>query len=195
MVEDSVDKVLIEQYYNCDQCAIEQINGRWFPWLYTYFRRLKFQEVEAENLSQETLVRVMATKVTRKRFSPEGGAFRSWILRIAHNLAADEWRRSNRLDSVERDDGTSLTDQLESADLDPLSLAMGEELMGDLAECLSLLSERQREAIDLRYSKDLSSKEAAGVMKITVTAYDLLIFRATKRLKVRLAAKGHGGVR
>ena len=127
----------------------------------------------AEEIVQEAFVRAMSNARTPREL-PQ---FRRWFYRIVVNLTREHHRRgarSRRLAVVPQ----PVPDPQEEA----------ERRMGDLqmAAALVVLSEREREAVYLRFFQDLAFDDVAGAMGINESTARVLVHRGLERLRDRL---------
>lgn len=137
---------------------------------------------EAEDLAQETFV-----KVHRQAGRYRGeGRFRSWLLRIAGNLARSRLRRRKILRWVSFDTARhDPPDERLAADEDLQVRQRAAAVRAALAE----LPDRQRQALVLHRYQGLKYKEIATAMGTTVPGVESLIQRALASLRGQLAGK------
>ena len=139
--------------------------------------RCAFDPVEAEEVLQIVYLKVLDG---RARFDGRA-SFKTWLLALIRNTAADEWRRKNRqqLRLVELDESA---DSLAPEDA-PDEAAHQAQMSLLLGEALAALPARQQEVLRLVFYHDLSVAEAAAVMDVSLgtarTHYD----RAKKSLR------------
>ena len=88
--DDSADADLVEQAKNGDRAALEKLVLRHQAWIYNIAVRMVFQPHDAEEVTQEVLVKVITKLSTFKGESK----FRTWLYRIAANHVLNMKRRS-----------------------------------------------------------------------------------------------------
>jgi len=126
----------------------------------------------------------------RESFRGES-SFKSWLLRIAHNLALNElnraWRRREL--ALEPTDGGSPAPlgHVEAEALDDLELAQHQAL---LQEAVASLSERQRAVAILRIYHDLPFAEIAAICEITTNNAKVNFHHAVSNIRTFLSNKG-----
>jgi RNA polymerase sigma-70 factor (ECF subfamily) len=171
-----------------DDGAFAALFRRWSSPLLRYLERMVGDLAVAEELLQETFLRVHRA---RERYTPEA-RFSTWLYTIANNLALNELRRPRR-----RSEHRSVNE--ENGDRAPLVLA-GEaprtaELIdarrqGDAVEqALSELPERQRAALWLSAVEGLSYADVASSLGTSEKSVKALVHRA----RVALAERLHTG--
>ncbi len=87
---DPADAELVEQAKNGDRAALEKLVLRHQAWIYNIAVRMVFQPQDAEEVTQEVLVKVITKLSTFKGESK----FRTWLYRIAANHVLNMKRRS-----------------------------------------------------------------------------------------------------
>lgn len=181
--DDTIDDQLMARGAQGDEEAFRLLVMRWERPVFAFLERMLRSREEAQDLGQETFVRVFEQS-GRYRAS---GRFRSWLFRIAGNLARSRLRRRRIVGWVPfdpfRHDRASEEPGAEERTL------QGERRRA-VREALARLPERQREALVLRRYHDLSQEEIAAAMDTTVAAVESLLSRAMATLRTRLAEEG-----
>jgi RNA polymerase sigma-70 factor (ECF subfamily) len=163
-----------------DAAAFEQIVERHLPMLHALAWRMLGDPGEAEDVVQESLVKLW---VNAKGWQPSGGGLGAWLRRIATNACLDRLRKPRTLsdDSLpERADETPLADALIDA----------ERRRTAVQAAILALPDRQRAAIVLTYHEGVSNVEAASILGIGVKALESLLVRARQSLSQQLARQG-----
>ncbi len=150
------------------------------PGLQAFIRRKGFTAEEAEDLTQETLLRAYQH---REHF--RGTFLRAWLFRIASNVAVDYVRRQ-RLQTVPLEDVEGVLPCSE----DPAEYWERTELERGLIALVGSLPEAQQRIIRLRYLEGYSLAEIAERVQCTPLAARLRVFRAVETLRKRAAARG-----
>jgi len=86
------DDQLVQLYATGCNEAFNELLHRYDSYVHTYIRYSVQDEDLAEDIFQDTFIKVMTT-IRQGRYSAEG-KFKSWISRIAHNLIIDHYRRA-----------------------------------------------------------------------------------------------------
>lgn len=146
----------------------------------------------AQDLAQDAFVRAWQKIASYDSSRP----FRSWMFKIAHNLAIDELRR-RRLDVVPLEEpereGVDLLGRLEDpAGLDPGERLDQERALEQLESALGTLRPSYREVILLRFREGLAYEEIADVMDLPLGTVKTHIYRARKELVEKVTAAGFG---
>ncbi len=141
---------------------------------------------DAEDLTEQTFLQAYRHFERAQRES-DGRPLRPWLIRIAHNLAANYHRDKARrptaaLDNVEppmHPHGT-------------VRVAEGRERMRQVIAGLERLNDDRREALIMRFSLGMSNREIARALGRTDGATKVLIHRSIKQLEEELEAAGAG---
>jgi RNA polymerase sigma-70 factor (ECF subfamily) len=147
------------------------------PSLYGYLISRRLMPQEADDVVQETFLRLF-------RFVQSGGKvenMRSWIFRVAHNLASNLQKRERRLVCDESEGGESVRIDKSDSALDPEELCLRKEQSRLLAIAISQLPERQQECLHLR-AEGLRYREIAEVLGGSVSGVADSLRRAVVHL-------------
>lgn len=163
--------------------AFRQLVERWERPVHSFLARMLGSDEEAMDVCQEAFLRAFR-EAPRYRAS---GRFRSWLFRIAGNLARSRLRRRKIIRWMRFDQSEH---ELPSPDAGPDISRDREETRRLVRNSLERLPFRQRQAIVMRRYHDMSYQEIAGAMKTTVPAVESLLQRGMASLRKELADKG-----
>lgn len=176
-VSDIPDDVLIGDVAAGDRDAFRVLAQRYTRLFYAVAVRAGLDRSEAEDVAQDTLLRVWRSADTWRR---DGGAsVRTWLYRIAWNICTDRLRQRKRPMVELPEDLAAATD---GADKIMQDAQRGRIVGAAMAE----LPERQRVALILCHYEGLSHAEAAGVLGTTAKGVEGLVGRARQELAKRL---------
>jgi RNA polymerase sigma-70 factor (ECF subfamily) len=176
------DDELMQRIAQGHQEAFRLLVERWEKAIFGFAYQMLHSVEESEDLSQDVFLRVYAQA---KRYRP-AGRFRSWLFRIAGNLARSRLRRRRVVGWVSFD--ASRHDRADARPLPDADLKR-QRLQQAVQGALAKLPVRQREAVVLRRYQGLSYKEIAEVMDTTNAAVESLLQRAAAALRDELAGK------
>ena len=173
-----------------DVVAFGELVELWQNRLVTLFLHHTGDHATAEDLAQETFMRVYRT---RERYKPTA-KFTTWIHTIANNVSSDLRQRAYR--RLERGVPNAVSASSSAIGLDQLAVAASGllpariadrgELQGVVRQAIAGLNERQRMALLLAKFEQCSYEEIAAAMKLTVPAVKSLLFRARDHLRAAL---------
>lgn len=150
------------------------------PRLLALAQRMLGDRAEAEDVAQETFLRIWKQA---GHWQPGRAKFETWIHRVALNLCYDRLRRRREVA------GEGVPEGIDPAPLPDAGLDAADD--GQRVErALQRLAPRQREAIILVYYQDLSNRDAAAVMSISVEALESLLSRGRRMLQTLLLGDG-----
>ena len=93
---------MVQAYIKGDHSAIEVLINRHRSKVYTYILLTIKNQQLAEDLFQETFIKVIQS--LRGGKYKDNGKFLSWVIRIAHNLIIDHFRKEKQMNSISNDD-------------------------------------------------------------------------------------------
>jgi len=150
------DSELIAKYQHGDSATFETLVKRHQNALYTFLLRLTANSERAEDLFQETFLRVLKALPNYK----DQGIFRHWLFRIANNVARDARRRDTaRLKRVITDEEFVQTAQSEN--IRPDEAIEQTDLLTQVETALADLPEKQRQVFLLRVHSNMRFREIA----------------------------------
>jgi len=175
-----------------DPDALTAVISRYQHRLYRYLLRLVREPAAADDLFQQTWLRVME-KISRYDARRN---FESWLFSVAHNLAIDSWRgkRGESLDHAgdAGDGGDSCeppSDRLRTGDPDALERLLDFERGAMLAACMHELPAIHREVLTLRFEEDMKLEEIAEVAGIPLSTVKSRLRRALEGLRGAMDAR------
>ena len=142
---------------------LSRYQGKIFNYIFFIVRN---QEL-AEDLFQETFVKAIVT-IQQGRYTADG-KFASWLTRIAHNLVIDSYRQERNENTISNDEVEA--DLFNNADLcdDNIEMQMvNEQTLIDVRRLVDALPENQREVVYMRYYQNLSFKEIADIIGVSI---------------------------
>jgi len=180
----------IAQVRRGDPGALAVVIARYQHRLYRYLLRLAREPAAAEDLFQQTWLRVME-KIGRYDAQRN---FEAWLFSVAHNLAMDFWRakRGDSLDSTGDGEEPAACERLVAGDPDALAQLLDFERGAMLAACLHELPAIHREVLTLRFEEDMKLEEIAEVAGIPLSTVKSRLRRALEGLRVVLEARYPG---
>ncbi len=151
------DSTLVSNYINGNEAAlgvlIQRHQQRLFSFIYS---KVKDKDI-TEDVFQDTFIKVIRT--LKKGNYNEEGKFLPWVMRIAHNLVIDYFRKSNRMPAFNNTDEFDIFSVLGDGNLNAEKKIIQEQIYSDVRELVKELPEEQREVLVMRMYKDMSFKE------------------------------------
>ena len=156
------DIELINRYQNGDDTAFEILLTKYKNRVYTSIYVIVKNHELADDIFQDTFIKVL-DKLKTENYSDEG-KFLPWVLRIAHNLCMDHFRRTQKEKIVANDNPEyDILDNISIEESSKEDQILAGESQIDIAKFLELLPDEQREVIILRHYYDYSFKDIAEI--------------------------------
>ena len=179
------DDALMARVRVRDQAAFNRLLARHLSAIHGYVLRLTHSHADADELAQETFLKVWAKADT---YRPGVVQFSTWLHRIAHNLCMDELRRT-RPEALENPDSHPSEASGPERDL------AARESAARLQHLLGTLPVSQRAALLLTEVQGLSSQQVADIMNLGVHAVESLLARARRTLRENMRDNSRQQVR
>ncbi len=176
------DDELILQHRAGDTDAFRTLVGRYLDPIYGFTRRMTGSPNEADDIAQETFVKVWKT-LDRYRTT---GTFRAWIFAVARNTAIDHLRKKKSavFSDFENAEGkNTLTETLVDADTLPAMLLEKAEDKKLLDAALAGLPDVDREILTLHYSEDMTFEAIGKALKKPLNTVKSRHRRALEKLR------------
>jgi len=148
---------------------------------YSYYRVGNHHD--AEDLTEQTFLQAYR-HFDRAQQESNGRPLRPWLIRIAHNLAANYYRDRSRKPQSALEDADAVSTPHRTDDLVEIAEEVQEVLSG-----VANLPDDRREALIMRFALDMNNREIARALGRTEGATKVLIHRAIKQLEQALAAE------
>jgi RNA polymerase sigma-70 factor (ECF subfamily) len=151
---------------------------------YSYYRIGNHHD--AEDITEQTFLQAYRHFERAQRES-NGRPLRPWLIRIAHNLAANYYRDRSRKPQANLDDAAVI-----SSPLGTERLVEGREEVKEVLAGVSKLPEDRREALIMRFALDMDNREIARAMGRSEGATKVLLHRAIRQLEHGLEQEREG---
>ena len=177
------DDALMDRTAQGEEAAFRLLVERWEREVRAFLIHMLGSVDEAEDLTQDTFIRVFDQA---ERYRPEG-RFKSWLFRIAGNMARSRLRRRKILGWVGFDPARH---DIASVERRPDEVLEAKEAGRAVRAAVALLPERQRQALVLHRFQGMRYREVAEAMGTTLPGVESLIQRALAGLRRELEDKG-----
>jgi RNA polymerase sigma factor (sigma-70 family) len=166
-MEQKKSSIAIMESSKDDQSCVGQLTYGDKKKIFTYIRRFIRDFAQAEDILQDTLLKVFQS-VQAGKYS-DNGKFLSWVMRIAHNVIIDHFRLMKQMNTIS-------TDNYESDLFNSKKYAKGNieddlikrEMHYDVRNMVSRLPDDQKEVVILRHYSGFSFKEIAKITNISI---------------------------
>lgn len=153
----TTDAVYVRNYIQGDEKALSKLIDRHQQRIYSFIYSKVFDKDVADDIFQDTFIKVIRT-LKRGKYNEEG-KFLPWVMRIAHNLVIDFFRKSNRMPKFENKGDFNIFSVLQDNCLDAEKQMVKTQIECDVRNLIKELPEDQREVLVMRIYKEMSFKE------------------------------------
>ncbi|MEM7380064.1 MAG: sigma-70 family RNA polymerase sigma factor [Bacteroidota bacterium] len=151
------DSVLVRDYMNGDERALELLIGKHNQRISSFIYSKVMDREITEDIFQDTFIKVIRT-LKRGTYSEEG-KFLPWVMRIAHNLIIDHFRKNRRMPRFEGNDDFNIFSLICDDRLNAEKQIIKDQIDSDLELLIEELPEDQRTVLVMRIYRDMSFKE------------------------------------
>lgn len=161
------DEELVKGFVSGEKKCFDVLLERHKQRVYSYIIMMVRKQELAEDLFQDTFLKVYNTLI-EGRYS-ESGRFVSWVLRIAHNLVIDHYRRQKHFPVIYNDDCyKDMFNSTRFADRTIEEEIVFEEALKDVGDLVERLPDNQKEVVVMRHYLGLSFKEIAEETNVSI---------------------------
>ena len=160
------DSKLVSLYIKGNEESFEVLLNRYKSKVFTNIYLIVKDTYIAEDLTQDTFIK--AIKTLRGNRYNEEGKFKPWILRIAHNLAIDYFRKKKRYPTIVMEDGSNVFNTLAFSEAPYENIQVQEDTKKKLRSFIEELPENQREVIMMRHYQEMSFQDIAESTDVSI---------------------------
>jgi RNA polymerase sigma-70 factor (ECF subfamily) len=161
------DHELVTQFIGGKQSSFETLVKRHKDKVYTYILLMVKNEHLAHDIFQETFIKVVKSLHAGKY--QENGKFISWVVRIAHNLIIDHFRKEKQMKTFSNDEyEVDIFNSSQFSDSTVEEDIIRDQIMSDVRQLVEFLPDEQKEVIILRHFMDLSFKEISEQTNVSI---------------------------
>lgn len=161
------DQELVRQFISGNQSSLEALITRHKDRVYTYIYLLVKNQQLAEDLFQDTFIKVIKS-LHRGKYK-DNGKFLAWVIRIAHNLVIDHFRKEKQLNTMSDDKfNGNVFNSKRFSDATIEDNLIHDQIKNDVRNLIEELPNDQREVILLRHYGGLSFKEIAEQTNVSI---------------------------
>jgi RNA polymerase sigma-70 factor (ECF subfamily) len=151
------DSVLVRDYISGDEKALEILINKHNQRLSSFIYSKVLDRDITEDIFQDTFIKVI--KTLKKGSYSEEGKFLPWVMRIAHNLIIDHFRRNKRMPRFECNGDFNIFSIIGDDKLNIEKQLIKDQIDSDLTMLIEELPEDQKEVLVMRIYKNMSFKE------------------------------------
>ncbi len=160
------DSVLVNNYIHGNEKSLEILIIRHKQRIFGFILSKVLDREIAEDIFQDTFIKVINT--LKRRAYNEEGKFLPWVMRIAHNLIIDHFRRNKRIPKFNNTDEFDIFTVISDDVLNVEKQLIKNQILEDVRGLISELPEDQKEVLLMRMYKDMSFKEIAENTDVSI---------------------------
>ncbi|MFA8300522.1 MAG: RNA polymerase sigma factor [Hyphomicrobiales bacterium] len=161
------DKELISKYLDGNHACLEKLIYRHKSRVYAYILMIVKDKQLADDIFQDTFIKVINT--IRAGAYKEEGKFIQWVMRIAHNLIIDYFRKSKRIPVIDnKSDDFDIFDTIKLTDASIEEKMITEQIHEDVRKLIEYLPKEQKEVLYMRHYSEMSFKDIAEQTNVSI---------------------------
>lgn len=161
------DNDLVHNFVNGDYNSIEVLINRHKNRVYSYILLIVKNQDLAQDIFQDTFIKVIRSLKHGKYV--ENGKFISWVLRIAHNLIIDHFRREKQNNTISNDSfENDIFNSQKFSDENVEDQMVMNQILFEVKELIRELPEDQQQVIYMRHYMGMSFKEIAEQTNVSI---------------------------
>lgn len=160
------DQILLKSYLSGNEAAFEVLIRKHKDKVFAFIlSKIKNYNL-AHDVFQDTFIKVI-NSLKRGKYNEEG-KFVPWVMRIAHNLVIDHFRRQKKTRSIAPTDDFNIFDVISNEEKNVEEEMIDDQIASDVRKLIEELPEDQKEVLKMRYYKDLSFKEISEITDVSI---------------------------
>ena len=160
------DAVLVKNYISGDESALASLIERHQSKIYGFiYSKINDRDL-SDDIFQDTFIKVI--KTLKSQSYNEEGKFLPWVMRIAHNLVVDHFRKATKMPYQRETEEYSIFNYMTDNSLNIEGQIISEQVESDLAKLLDELPADQKEVLVMRMYQDISFKEIADLTGVSI---------------------------
>jgi RNA polymerase sigma-70 factor (ECF subfamily) len=160
------DALLVKNYMAGDENALAVLIKRHQSKIYGFiYSKLSDRDI-ADDVFQDTFMKVI--KTLKSNSYNEEGKFLPWVMRIAHNLIVDHYRKNKKMPMLRETEEFSIFSVLTDSTMNVEGRIITELIEKDLQRIVQELPDDQKEVLMMRLYQDLSFNEIAELTNVSI---------------------------
>ena len=160
------DNELITRYREGDTSCFEVLLERYQAKVYGYIFSVVKDKDTADDIFQDTFYKVIVT-INSDQYKDEN-KFIHWVMRIAHNLIVDHFRRNNKMPMVPNRPESDVLDNLKLPDENAEHVIMRKQTSQNIRKLVRMLPPEQRRVVILRHYGKCDFKDIAARTGVSI---------------------------
>jgi RNA polymerase sigma-70 factor (ECF subfamily) len=160
------DALLVKNYIAGDEQSLAILIERHQSKIYGFiYSKIADRDV-TDDVFQDTFIKVI--KTLKSNSYNEEGKFLPWVMRIAHNLVVDHFRRNKKMPMQRETEEYSIFSYMSDDSMNVEGRMITDQVENDLQRLLEELPADQKEVLVMRMYQDMSFKEIADLTGVSI---------------------------
>ena len=160
------DQELVKNYLNGDNTSFETLLMRHKSRVFAFIMSKIRNKDLSEDIFQDTFIKVI-NSLQRGTYNEEG-KFLPWMMRIAHNLVIDHFRKESKMKNIRPTDEFNIFDVISNGNRVQDEEMIRKRVHADLNKLIQDLPEDQMEVLRMRYFEDMSFKKISEKTGVSI---------------------------
>lgn len=160
------DQELVSAYLKGNETAFEILLKRHQDRIYTQVVLMVRDREVADDIFQETFMKAIRT-LKQGKYNEEG-KFLPWVLRIAHNLSIDHFRKAKKMPKVRSDENYDVFAGIANDEKNVEDIWIEDIIHGDIRQLIEELPPEQKEVVLMRHYSNMSFKEISDRCNVSI---------------------------
>lgn len=160
------DSFFVKKYIAGDEYSLEVLVNRHEQRIFNFIYSKVFDYDITNDIFQETFIKVIRN-LKLKKYNEEG-KFLPWVMRIAHNLIIDHFRKNKRMPKFDNSGEFDIFSVIEDGSLNKEAELIKEQIESSLVNLIKELPEDQIQVLEMRIYKEMSFKEIAEQTNVSI---------------------------
>ena len=160
------DSELVSSYIDGNEKSLETLIKRHKQRIYSFIYSKVLDRDLTEDIFQDTFIKVIRT--LKLGNYNEQGKFVSWVMRIAHNLVIDHFRKNKRIPKFENSYNFDIFSVLSDSSLNAEKSLIKDQILNDVKKLIEYLPDDQKEVLKYRFYNDMSFKEISEKTGVSI---------------------------
>lgn len=160
------DAILVRNYISGDESALATLINRHQSKIFGFIYSKVADRDVSDDIFQDTFIKVI--KTLKSNSYNEEGKFLPWVMRIAHNLIVDHFRRNKKMPMFRETEEFSIFSIMSDNAPNIESQIITGQVEEDVRKLILELPKDQREVLEMRIYQDMSFKEIADVTNVSI---------------------------
>ena len=160
------DKILIRKFLKGDYSSFELLFNRHKDRVFAFIMsKVKDREL-TEDIFQDTFIKVVSS-LQKGKYNEEG-KFLPWMMRIAHNLIIDHFRKTSKMRKIRPTEEFDIFNILDDGSKSQEEVMIQKQIYNDLRLLIEELPLDQKEVLKLRYFEEMSFKKISKITGVSI---------------------------